>query len=477
MKISNVTSEFLRKAYKLDEGMSFSVETIEAKQLLCAKRLDIIAKVQYLKLKDIAHDYAQSLYLEHIRVMTKDSFIEAGSHKEKAQDFIDAFNALYDDMKHNGYREDLLPVPVDKNGVIMDGAHRVACAIVLNIPIKIVKLPVEAIYDLYDYLYFEDRLMNERYLDNLILEYIKTQDNIGCINIWPSAVGRDEEIQKILKKNFEIIYYKEVHFNENGAFQYLAQIYKEYSWAQNNGDGFSGVYRKLLPCFPNFNPVRVYFISSRDYTLVTSVKEELRKLFGLEKHSMHATDNYQETLEMSEILLSDNTIQFLNQSNPLKFNTTIPLLSEANKYDLSKTIFTGSIVLALYGIREANDLDYLTLDDDPNSHNYLLKYYFSSVEELLNNPEKSFTYFGLRFLTLNEIIKFKKNRNESKDEDDVRLIQLIVSNSNKTNYKVKMIQTKRRVIAKTQGVILKVAHKTGTYDLLRTIYKKMKGGH
>ena len=192
---------------------------------------------------------------------------------------------------------------------------------------------------------------------------------------------------------------------------------------------------------------------------------------------MHATDNYQETLEMSEILLSDNTIQFLNQSNPLKFNTTIPLLSEANKYDLSKTIFTGSIVLALYGIREANDLDYLTLDDDPNSHNYLLKYYFSSVEELLNNPEKSFTYFGLRFLTLNEIIKFKKNRNESKDEDDVRLIQLIVSNSNKTNYKVKMIQTKRRVIAKTQGVILKVAHKTGTYDLLRTIYKKMKGGH
>ena len=179
---------------------------------------------------------------------------------------------------------------------------------------------------------------------------------------------------------------------------------------------------------------------------------------------------------MSEILLNDNTIQFLNQSNPLQFNTTIPLLEEAKKYDVNRTIFTGSIVLALYGIREANDLDYVTLDDDPESHNDLLEYYGSNVLEMLNNPVKTFTYFGFRFLTLEEIIQFKKNRNESKDRDDIKLIQLFLSD-NKKNNKIKWIQVKRRMIAKTQGVILKVAHKTGTYGFLRAVYKKIKGAH
>ena len=476
MKLSEVTSKFVMNAYQLNDDMPFSVETINGKELLCSKRLDIVAKMKYLELKDISIEFAKSLYLEHIRVMTKDSFIEAGSNKTKAQDFIDAFVKLYEDMKENGFREDLLPVPVDKNGVILDGAHRVACSIVLNIPVKVVKLPIEAIYDNYDYSYFEQHLMEEDYLDYLVLEYIKEKNNIGCINIWPSAVGHDEEVKNILNDNFEIVYYKEISLNENGAFQYLAQIYKEYSWAQNNGDGFSGVYRKLLPCFPTFNPVRVYFIATDDYAKVTAVKEKIRDIFGLEKHSLHATDNYEETLEMSEILLNDNTIQFLNQSNPLQFNTTIPLLEEAKKYDVKRTIFTGSIVLALYGIREANDLDYVTLDDDSESHNDLLEYYGSNVLEMLNNPVKTFTYFGFRFLTLEEIIQFKKNRNESKDRDDIKLIQLFLSD-NKKNNKIKWIQVKRRMIAKTQGVILKVAHKTGTYDFLRAVYKKIKGAH
>ena len=109
-------------------------------------------------------------------------------------------------------------------------------------------------------------------------------------------------------------------------------------------------------------------------------------------------------------------------------------------------------------------------------YNDLLKYYGSNVLEMLNNPVKTFTYFGFRFLTLEQIIQFKKNRNESKDRDDIKLIQLFLSD-NKKNNKIKWIQVKRRMIAKTQGVILKVAHKTGTYDFLRAIYKKIKGAH
>ena len=144
----------------------------------------------------------------------------------------------------------------------------------------------------------------------------------------------------------------------------------------------------------------------------------------------------------------------------------------------AETVFTGSIVLALYGIREADDLDYLTMNqEDPDSHDRYISLYGMTLEEAIYNPENWFTYFGMRFLTLERVRKFKQNRNEAKDRDDLKLIDLVLSEKNQTNYKVKLLQWKRRTAARMQGVILRAAHKTGTYDFLRSVYKKLKGNH
>lgn len=469
--LENYLSDFVKKAYKIDESIRYELETVDAKKLLNANRLDIIAKIIYLLEKDRCFDYAKSLYLEHIRVMTKDSFIEAGSNKNGKQAFIDSFEKLFNNLKENGYDSKSLPVPVDKNYQIMDGAHRVAACYVLNIPINIIKLDVEAIYDKYDYLYFRERVMNEDYLDQIVLKYIEIKKNIACINIWPSAKGNDDKLKELINN---VVYFKEVSLNENGAFNYLAQIYKEYSWAQNSGDGFSGVYRKLVPCFPTFDPVKVYFVETNDFNNILKLKEEIRDIYKIEKHSVHATDNINETIEMARILLSQNSIDFMNHCNSTKFKSTFDILNDTSKYDLENTVFTGSIVLALYGIREANDLDFIDINNTKDSHNDYLNIYNVSLEDAIYDPNNYFIYFNIKFLKLEIIKRFKENRNEGKDKDDLKLIEMVLANKDKKSFKVTLLQAKRRIIAKTQGIILKVAHKTGTYDLLRSIYKRIK---
>lgn len=469
--IDKFITKFMKEAYKLDKDTQYEILQVNPISLVNKNRIDIMAKLIYLEMKEVCNEYATDLYLEHIRVMTKDSFVEAGSDKKDKSSFITSFEYLLKNMKENGFEKESLPIPVDKNFQLMDGAHRTAAAIFLNIPVTIIKIDVIAKYDQYDFTYFMNHMMKEEYLDHMILRYIKLKNKkIACLNIWPSAIGHDEEVNSLIEN---VLYKKNVKLNENGAFNYLAQIYKEYSWAKNDGDGFSGIYRKLVPCFPNFNPVKVFFIEIEEFKEILDLKEKIRKIYKIDKHSVHATDNIEETIQMSEILLSKNSIDFLNNANVIKYKNTFKLLDGCLNFDLSKTVFTGSIVLALYGIREANDLDYLSIIDDSLSHNEYIKLYGITLNEAIFDPRNYFIYFGRKFLTLSIIKQFKINRNENKDKEDVKMIDMILSNQ-KDNLTIKLLRAKRRCIAKIQGIVLKLAHNTGTYDILRTIYKLVK---
>ncbi len=467
--ISNIITQ-----YNLSKDITCETKIVDARQLLCPERLDLAAKYLYLELKDLCPEYAKEMYIEHIRVMTKGSFIEPYSEKKSADDFVDAFNKLFDEISRNGYDSSVSPIPVDRHLRIMDGAHRIAVCLKLNIKVPIVILPMDADDDIYNQDFFEKLGMNAGYLDAIVNSYLQLSEKCACINLWPSAKGHKKDFLDIVNKNFRIIYQKDVPFNENGAFYYLAQIYQEYSWAQNSDEGFSGVYRKLLPCFPSFDPVRCLFVEVEDYEKLVDIKENMRSLYGLEKHSLHMTDNKNETIQMANILLSANTISFLNKCNALEYKNTFKLLEQARKINAKdKVCFTGSLVLALYGIRLANDVDYICYDDcDADSHNAYLSFYGYSREQILHQPDLSFTFFDLKFLSLECIKVFKKNRNESKDRDDIKLIDYVLRNSGKS-WKAICLRKKRRLIAKIQGVIIRYAHKTGTYEILRQTYKRI----
>lgn len=469
----------IKKLYNIDEKkINHHFEYVHPIQLLQSSRIDIAAKYLYLAFKDVSRQYAEEVYSEHIRCMTKGAFIEPLSKKNNLKAFINDFNALYERMRDNGYDKEN-PIPVDRNYKILDGAHRVTVALQLGIELPVVKIEIDGIYDIYDQYYFEHCGIKQHILENIIRMYIKLQSNVYCINVWPSAQGHDGELNALINRHFDVIYKKEVFLKEEAALLYLAQIYSEYSWAQNSENGFANVYRKLLPCFPNDTPVRILFVEKKTEEDITTIKDVLRSIYNLKKHSLHITDNGKETYQMGEILLNNNSIDFLNNCNVLKFKNTLKLMKEAIKLDhmnrgqdnRNKVIFTGSLILALYGIRQAEDIDYIRdSDGDTASHNYLLKYYPTKKENLFCNPKYYFSFFDCKFLTLETVKEFKKRRNESKDRDDINLITLVGS---KKNTEINFIRIKRRIVAKIQGLIIKIAHLTGTYETLRKFYKKI----
>ena len=51
-----------------------------------------------------------------------------------------------------------------------------------------------------------------------------------------------------------------------------------------------------------------------------------------------------------------------------------------------------------------------------------LSYYTKLKEDIIYNPENHFYFNGFKFASLNMIREMKKNRNELKDQSDLKLI-------------------------------------------------------
>lgn len=468
---------YIAKIYSIDEEMAYEIMEIDPVELLSFARLDIAAKLIYL---DNSLEYNKKVYREQVRAITKGACVEAGNSKKKSlNDFCDCFDRLKQDIMKNGFDKEKYYVPVDRNMQILDGAHRVAIAIKLNIKIKIIKLDVVAC-DKYDFAFFEEQGLSDFVLDAMVLKYIATKSNIYIANVWPSAVGFQSEIIDIISSKGVLGIYKEVKLNENGAFNYLHQIYSHDDWVGNIDNGFEGVYRKLMPCFKLDGPTRVFVFESSSSENVLEIKREIRNLFSIGKHSIHITDTDNQAIDMANLLFNQNSIDFLNKANVIKyktFNKKILGFWKDNENHKDSIMVTSSAVLNLYGIREANDIDYLVNSDieiGGDCHNDYIDYYDVELEELFENPYCYFYYNRNKYVSLEMICKFKRNRNEGKDQDDIQLVNEILNSNKNVKLKVALLRKKRRMITRIQGVIIKIAHVTKTYDLLREIYHKLR---
>ena len=182
---------YIKQIYGIDENTKYEILEVRPEELLTFPRLDITAKVLYLKGTSA---FYKRLYMEHIKAMTKGSFVEAGNPEKTSIDaFCQLFDRLKEDIEKNGYDTERYLIPVDRNLQILDGAHRVAVSLFLNRRVTVIKLDILAT-DNYDYAYFEMAGMPQEYLDAMTLEYISLKKDIFIANIWPTAVGHYREI-------------------------------------------------------------------------------------------------------------------------------------------------------------------------------------------------------------------------------------------------------------------------------------------
>lgn len=425
----------------------YEIKTIPARELLSHRRVDIYVKMKlaeaWLNSDSEREKYYQNLYLETIKIFTRNSFVEPGdSNKSSAQDFVDSFKALFFELQEN-YDEDLHYIPISGNNTPLDGAHRIAILALLNRNVKAVVVnEVEAEYGLK---HFEKHGANIDLIQKLATIALDFDSTLRVAVVWPNGVHKYKDIIK--EYGDALVYTYSLNLSKNGINTLCAIAYKNEEWTGKSGEAWQGARRKGKHCFKFGQPTKFMIFETRGEARDIELKESIRKICGGGKHSIHSTDNVEETKDIVKITLMPFAKVILNK---LRLKTVAKCINSLDIDYKNQSVFTGSIALELFSMREANDIDVISIDanvkhsEEVGLHNDYMHWYPSDLILYFEDPSLTYNIMGYRFISLNEVLGFKTNRDENKDKRDIRAINYfkakngIVSEDYKMKFKDKL---------------------------------------
>ncbi len=434
-KLVNLIEPHFHNDLKSDR---YSIKTIKASSLLTNTRLDLAFKLLYLDMKEKDVGFAKEVYKDHIRAFSLGDFVEPGNEGKNSIDrFLEDFHMTFDNIKENGFDSTKTLIPLSQNNSIVNGSHRVASAIFLDRNVDCVQLEVDD--QIYNYEYFYSRKVSSEMLDSAVTKFVEYAENVHIAFIWPTAQGYDGDIEKIIPN---IVYRKAVKLDANGAHNLLSQIYYGEEWLGDIENNFKGSQGKLVECFKTFDSVRVIAFQANSLDEVLKVKDRVRELFNVGKHSIHITDTKEEAVRVARMIFNDNGVHFLNYAKPNKYLSThikvkqYKTFIEKNGLETDDLVLDSGLVLSLYGLRESNDIDYLIddnskvkIDDEElENHDEELKYHDENKLELIYNPKYYFYFNGLKIVSFTQLYKMKRNRGGEKDINDYKMMDALIEN-------------------------------------------------
>lgn len=431
------------ESYHISLTGEYELEWIDAKELLTYNRIDLIAKYKYVEFLDKGYDmtFATELYFEHIKAFSSGSFVEPGqeSTKNNFESYLSSFHSLIIAIKNN-FDPRVSAIPLGKNNIILDGSHRVSITAYYDKKVPVIRFPEIEVE--YGFDFFQSQGLNVFYLDYLALEYCKLKDGVIAACIWPiaNAPDRTRMTESLLRENARIVYKKVIDLSFSALCNLFVEVYSGAQWLGTPEDGFRGAQAYASRCFSPKGKLIVYLLEGITPENILLLKEAIRNIWQIGNESIHTTDNKSETVRLVNLLLNENSLHLLRYGRPFKYTNTYRQL-ECFKHELKDHnllsedfIVDSSSVLALYGLREACDIDYLTICDNiantlvsAESHNEYVDLYETTVSDLIMNPHNYMYNLELKFITPVKLKLFKSNRSEIKDLYDVELIDSLLS--------------------------------------------------
>ena len=462
--------------------------TVNAKDLIVSERIDLIAKLLYVRARceNLQTNYFTDLYKATIESFSDGTFLEPGNPaKNSFSKYIEEFDRIISSVKSHGFDPNKSIVPIGENGSIIDGAHRVAACAYFGEEINVLKINGANV--VYDINYFKKKLLDNAFLSFSMYEYAKTKTDIHVVCVWPRCSATQKAtIEKRLRNDLKVIYKGSVLLSFKGLRNFLLQTYRKAKWIGTVKDNFFGLNAKVDACFGEKSKLDFYVIEESDLQKLISLKNKIRAEMKLGNDSIHSTDTHEEAVEMLGSLLNENSIFFLNNAEPDKYCDTFSKMLEFQKELIQRHInyddivLDAGVVLSLYGIRPSNDTDYLTKLDEKipcaDNHNSQLTFYRKTIDDLLYNPKNFFYFFGLKFTSIQNIFQLKKNRNEIKDQEDILLMEVFFNKrfSLRENFGAVIIRVRRFFHIFISKIKTKLRNNHFIYWLYRHTLKKLK---
>lgn len=410
---------------------------VRPEHLFRYNRFDIAAKLIFIKdkIRGINCDFSKDIYRKHLGVWN--NFFENEPRKEKYEDFENSFVDLYYNIKQKGFdKNNKIPV---YQGFAINGAHRIASSIFLGINLYTQPSDISKGQLNCSYRYFMNKKdfvpsgLNRIYLDEMALEFCRVKNNLYTVSLFPSHNQSIEKISNLIHQNFEVIYSKTIKLNKKGQLNYVHNLYHGESWVGNKYNKYPGAVEKSNKCFTNGNEVTVLLLQSDNQNSLLSLKQNVRSICNVGKHSIHINDTQEETWRIASSVFNKNSIHFLNNSRigqTEKFDNYFIqykniIKNRKDKYDFC---VDASAVLSAYGLRDCRDLDFLhlynigNLTNDISCHNMESHHYDIDKNDIIYDPKMHFYVHGIKMANIEVIKNMKISRDEQKDRVDVKLI-------------------------------------------------------
>lgn len=413
-----------------------SLKNVPAVSLISRSRLDIPVKLDYISALASGKnaEYEKEQYRKNLEIISNGSFIEPGSSNKKCFDDYDRYLQKLIQMMRNGFDQKISLIPVSKNGIPLDGAHRIAVAAYFDLPVTVAVFDVEDFQ--YDFDYFKSRFCSAEYLDSLALTYLKyTQNKTSLLIEWPRKGRLGDLVHEVFGS--DIIYCKEETLNYNAVKNIMLMNYWGEDWIGASGAPKLGIRSKALACFEG-GSTKFHWVENLEIEDVHNRKARIRSFVQGEKHVIHSTETFYETRMVSQSILNRNSIYMLGQITPEYEMENI--LSDLDDYESEKENFAigGSCLLSLMNLRRHNDIDILTdresISNKYNNHNEYFELYGHTNLSFHHNPENIFYYFGYKFCMPEAILRMKRTRNETKDRSDIMLLENSLTKKSKNSY-------------------------------------------
>ena len=157
----------------LPHPLAAEVESVHPRTLLTPERFDLPAKYIYAAFCEPSDDpdaWYSRIYSGHINAFNGGVERSSGAHvKHSVHRFRQDFRKLLQTVEEDGFDPDRSLIPVSRENVLLDGAHRVIAALVADCPVHIARFDVPS--PCYDYRRFRRRGMQTEWLDAMALAY------------------------------------------------------------------------------------------------------------------------------------------------------------------------------------------------------------------------------------------------------------------------------------------------------------------
>jgi len=335
--------------------------------------------------------------------------------------------------------------------------------------------------------------------DTVIQFYIKSMKNISILCVYPNSVTMNDQYEILIKrlKEFGTIHYtKDISINYYTAYNLIYQLYANEERMKSNAHILYKINRLgFKKDSVNKMQVIVYSLSEKSKKENINIsgssaafKMELRDIFVNEaiKNTkftedddryprgydfLHISDNSNQSYEYASLLFHENSMNFLEKQKSWRllemskaqenFNKLKDFIYSYSMMELEKLLLNSSVTLYTHGIREANDIDGLLLENDKiksddikkiNSNEILDISYrpnfddtwlnelnrrakllgAENYQELVMNPKYYYYFMGIKIMRLKYEIIIRSQRRRPAQLTDL----LIIRQMFKLNYQL-----------------------------------------